>query len=395
LRFALYHPWIYLAGGIERTIGQIVQGSRHEWTIYSHHVSLGSTFPELSGANIVALHPSISIRRSAIPLAKAAAVIASTRLPPTAHDGLLVSSEGFGDLIMARNSGLPSVCLCYTPLKILHDPVTRDRLVGGRRLRGAALTAVGAPFAAVDRRLWRRYRFVLAISEETRARISRAGLRPDDQVEVLHPGVDSAKYIPGEAHRAPVFLVAGRIMWQKNVELAIDAIADLKSRGLNASLIIAGAVDAKSQGYLSRLRARAADLPVQFEVNPDDRRLADLYGTSTALLFTPPSEDWGIVPLEAMASGTPVLAVAASGPTESVVDGKTGWLLPPDPVKFSDRMAEVIEDGSWLVKMRAAARTQAGLFTWGSFVARLDAVMEEVVSSAPSALSAGPVASRG
>jgi glycosyltransferase involved in cell wall biosynthesis len=383
VKLALYHPWIYLAGGIERTIAQIIQRSEHEWTVYTHHLSLPTTFPALADANVVVLRPGISVRRSAVPLAFAAATIATTRLPLSGKQALLVSSDGFGDFILSRNRRLPAVCYCHTPLKIVHDPATRSRLVAGSRLRAAGVAAAAMPYNVVDRRLWRRYRFVLTNSSETRERISRARLRARDQVEVLHPGVDPELFKPGLARREPTFLVAGRIMWQKNVELAIDAVGELLRRGLPASLVVAGAVDAKSTGYLATLRKRAVGLPVQFEPNVEDRRMAQLYATSTALLFTPPNEDFGIVPLEAMACGTPVLSVAAGGPAESVLDAETGWLLPPDVDAFADHMARFVQGGSWLARMRRAARVQAERYSWEDFVARVDDVMEAAVASGP------------
>ena len=60
-----------------------------------------------------------------------------------------------------------------------------------------------------------------------------------------------------------------------------------------------------------------------------------------AVVFTAPNEDWGVVPLEAMASGAPVLAVDAGGPRESVIHNVTGWLLPPTPWAFAEQMREV------------------------------------------------------
>jgi glycosyltransferase involved in cell wall biosynthesis len=382
LRLALYHPWIYLQGGVERTILELLNRSRHDWTVYTHHYDRDATFPGLADHDIRELGKPISVRRSLGPLTHAGVRIASTRLPTAGERALLVSSEGLGDLAVAR-ARVPAVAYCHTPLKILHDPVNRARLTSSRPMIGHALKVLGPGFNAVDRRMWRRYQHAFANSAETRTRIGRAGLADPADVEVLHPGVDTDRFAFGHGRRDDAFLVAGRIMWQKNIELAIDAIADARRRGSTAELVIAGAVDAKSRDYLASLRERAAGLPVRFVVDPTDDELRELYQRCKALLFTPENEDWGIVPLEAMSCGTPVLAVDAGGPRESVVDGVSGWLLPADAAAFGARMRTVETlPAAVIAEVRRATRRRALAFGWESFTARIDAVMEATVAEA-------------
>ncbi|HZT66385.1 MAG TPA: glycosyltransferase [Acidimicrobiales bacterium] len=377
MRFALYHPWVYLKGGAERVITELVGRSRHEWTVYTHRFQPDTTFPQLSGMSVVELEPRVSVRRSAAPLARAALAMGSARLPLDECDALLVSSEGLGDLVLSRAT-VPAACFCHTPLKILHDPATRSRLSRSHPAKAIAARAVAPAFRRADRRLWRRYRHVLANSSETRGRIAAGGLAEADEVEVLHPGVDCDMFHPGRETRQPFFLAAGRIMWQKNLALAIDAVDAARQQGVRAGLVIAGAMDEKSRPYLAELRRRAQGLPVAFEVDPDDARMADLYRRALACLVTAPNEDFGIVPLEAMASGTPVIAVDAGGPRETVVHGRTGWLVPGRPGAFAVRMAEVAEAGDDMAPMRNAARRRALDFRWDRFVDRVDEVMEAV-----------------
>jgi glycosyltransferase involved in cell wall biosynthesis len=378
VKLALYHPWIYLKSGVERSFVELLERSRHDWVLLTHHHEPDATYPELRAADIRQLHPAVSVRRSLVPLARGAATIARSRLPLGGAQALLVSSEGFGDLVAPR-AGVPVVAYCHTPLKILHDPATRAALVGGSRLRRTALGAVGAAFEQVDRRAWRSYRHVFANSHETARRIETARLLPSGPVEVLHPGVDLNRFPAGPlTGRDPFVLVAGRIMWQKHIELAIDAVAELRRRGQPARLVVAGAVDVKSRPYLAQLRSAADGLDVEFVIDPDDAALGALYRSCSAVLFTARNEDFGIVPLEAMASGALVLAVDAGGPRETVVHDQTGWLLPRDVVSFADRVAAVLAAGDALVPMREAAVRRAAEFGWDHFTRRIDDVMGEV-----------------
>jgi glycosyltransferase involved in cell wall biosynthesis len=178
-------------------------------------------------------------------------------------------------------------------------------------------------------------------------------------------------------------LVAGRIMWQKRIELAIAAQQRAERDDYAGELVVAGTVDVKSRPYLDELRREAAGVRVRFETDLDDVRMAELYRDAVALVFTSPNEDFGIVPLEAMASGTPVVAVDRGGVRETVIDGQTGWLLPADVDLFAAKYLELLQvPSAALAAMGDAARLRAREFGWGRFVERVDDVMEGVVNSA-------------
>ena len=386
MRLGVYHSWTYLRGGIERVLAELLTRSRHDWTLFTHHFEPEATFPELEAHGVVELRPGVSVERRLVPIATGAWRIGRTRLPLDGHRALLVSSDGLGDLVVAR-AKLPAVCYCHTPLKILHDPVARAGVRERSPLQYRLLQLLGAPFEVVDRRLWRRYQHAFANSEATKAKLTAARLLPSGPLEVLHPGVDVERFsagadLSGAPEREPFLLVAGRVMWQKGIELAIAAQAAAERGGYAGELVVAGTVDAKSRAYLADLQRAASGLHVRFETDLDDVRMATLYRTATAVVFPAPNEDFGIVPLEAMASGTPVIAVDHGGVRETVINGQTGWLLPPDAEAFAQRFAAVMSAGGALAPMRVAARSRALEFGWDRFVERIDAVMEEVAASA-------------
>ena len=382
VKVALYHPWIYLRGGAERTILELTRRSRNSWAVFTHHLSPRTTFSEFSEVDVVELEPRISVRRSFSELVRAAAAIATTRLPDVGARALLVSSESVGDFVLARNR-LPAVCYCHTPLKILHDQKTRDALRQSDPVKSIALGIMAPVFEGVERRLWKRYAHIFVNSDEVRSRVVKARRTSRASLEVLHPGVDLLRFALHDEARGDFFLVPGRIVYWKNIELAIDAFVAARAAGLRSTLVVAGIVDEKSTPYLAALRHRAAGHPVSFETDVSDDRMATLMKRSLAVLFPSWNEDFGIIPLEAMAAGAPVLAIDRGGPRETIQNDVTGWLIEADPERFARRMLDIEAAPKSLEPMRRAASERAASFSWDHFAQRVDAVMEQVATGEP------------
>jgi glycosyltransferase involved in cell wall biosynthesis len=194
-------------------------------------------------------------------------------------------------------------------------------------------------------------------------------------------GVSFAEPAPSDCFDR-FFLLPGRIMWTKNVELGIEAIKRLLTlcpESGDFRLVVAGIVDRKSEAYLARLRGMAGNDPrIEFCIHPSDEELADLYRRCYAVLFTAFNEDWGMVPVEAMHFGKPVIATSKGGPLESVRHGEQGFLEEPDPDAFAARMAELVRDPERARALGIAGRRQAERFSWVPFTQRVDEILEDL-----------------
>ncbi|RXG73372.1 Alpha-1,3/1,6-mannosyltransferase ALG2 [Armadillidium vulgare] len=146
---------------------------------------------------------------------------------------------------------------------------------------------------------------------------------------ILHPSLDFTKFDNTKYER------------KKNVSLAIEAFYSLLKNlqtlhEVNLKLIIAGGYDPRvceNIEYFSELVSLAENLgikeKIEFLKSPSDEAKISLILKSTCLIYTPSNEHFGIVPIESMYLGTPVLAVNSGGPTETVLDGITGFLKRP------------------------------------------------------------------
>ncbi|MEQ2244726.1 Alpha-1,3-mannosyltransferase-like protein [Ilyodon furcidens] len=153
-----------------------------------------------------------------------------------------------------------------------------------------------------------------------------------------------------------LFLSLNRYERKKNLGLALEALAVLRcsltpGQRAGVHLVIAGGYDDRVtenvQHYIE-LNELAEQLHLEdcvtFMRSPSDSLKVVLLQTSTAVLYTPSREHFGIVPVEAMYCSCPVIAVNSGGPLESVADGETGFLCEPTAEAFSKAMERLIRD---------------------------------------------------
>jgi glycosyltransferase involved in cell wall biosynthesis len=387
MKVALYYPWVYLTSGAERTILQLTAHSRHEWTIFTNRFDKERTFPELATRDVREL-AKVPVKRTIGAALWGAWRIVTARLPLEGYDALVVVCEGFGDLVLFRNHSVPAVNVCLTPLRLSFDKTYRRHCLAVRGAAGKIAVSLGALlFRYVDRLAWRRYRRIICISEEVKQRATLGRLAKPEQIQVAHVGLGFEPGTPSDRFDS-FFLLAGRIMWTKNIELGIQAFLEARKESPALSgfrLVIAGMVDRKSEPYLERLRQLAAQDPgaIEFRTRVSDQELSELYRTAYASLFTAFNEDWGIVPLESMAFGKPVICTNSGGPREYIIDGKNGFLTAPDVKDFAGRIRQLAENPDLCRAMGLEGSATARSFSWQRFTNCIDAAVDEVVRRLP------------
>lgn len=216
--------------------------------------------------------------------------------------------------------------------------------------------------------------------------------------EVVYPSIDQKAFVktPGcketiesilggrkfDADKTVILTSLNRYERKKNIPLALEAFAfymnetkpDLSK--IDPILVIAGGYDPRLEENVSvhnQLKSRVDQLGLSdrvffFRSISNDQRIILLENTKI-LLYTPENEHFGIVPVEAMYMGCIPLACNSGGPLESVDDGKTGYLMPPNHEMWGRRIAQILNGSKQdMQKMRESAKTRVvDLFTFKAF----------------------------
>ena len=194
-----------------------------------------------------------------------------------------------------------------------------------------------------------------------------------------------------------VVLQLGRLVPRKGIDNVIRAVAQM-DRGIAVRLLVVGGdsptPDESATPEIGRLRAVARECGIADRVTFVGHRQRDelrtCYAAADVFVTTPWYEPFGITPLEAMACGKPVIGSAVGGIQYSVVDGVTGFLVPPhDPAALAARLGQLQQNPTLAQALgRAGVRRVRSMFTWQRVARELAEVYDQVRTPTRSTRSA-------
>ena len=223
---------------------------------------------------------------------------------------------------------------------------------------------------------------------------------PSERIRIVPCGFSAEELGPRPQHESrtrlelpldePVLLQLGRMVRRKGVEEVIRGFARLihDYRQIGTLVIVGGdsqQPDPERTPELGRLMGIAREEGVagrvRFEGQRDREQLRDYYCAADVFLSTPWYEPFGITPVEAMACGVPVLGSAVGGIKSTVVDGETGFLVPPrNPEAIAERLAVMLRDPRTLTRMRERALQRSKQFTWQKVTDGIEEVYLEALT---------------
>lgn len=213
------------------------------------------------------------------------------------------------------------------------------------------------------------------------------GFDPDE----FWPVRDSARRRLDLPEREFIVLQLGRMVPRKGVDNVLQAMRVLRDmhRVSGLLLVVGGEVacaDPMATAEIRRLAGMAQRLglddQVRFTGAQPRQRLRDYYSAANVFVTTPWYEPFGITPLEAMACATPVIGSAVGGIRSTVLDQKTGFLVPPhDPEALAQRLAQLQRDPALAERMGwTGLRRAQRHFTWGRVAGQLASVYRSVLA---------------
>jgi glycosyltransferase involved in cell wall biosynthesis len=309
MKIALVHDWLTNIGGAEKVLYALHE-LYPEAPIFTS-VFIPEVFSELEGADIRTTFLQKVPFKHRHQLFPHLRTYAFESFDFSGFDVVLSDCHAEAKGILTQPETL-HICFCYTPTRYFWNGFHEYLEFPQFNLMNPLVKMV-MPFMTKNLRLWDRCAadrvdVFVAQSKYVAERI-RKYYRRDS--EVINPPVNAGLFKPDSGYD-DYFLMAGRLIPYKRADLVVEAFNDL---GLPLKVTGVGS-------ELERLKQMAKS-NVEFLGRVSDGELAKLYSRCKAFIF-PQVEDFGITPLEAMASGRPVIAYRAGGALETVSDGKTG-----------------------------------------------------------------------
>jgi glycosyltransferase involved in cell wall biosynthesis len=237
------------------------------------------------------------------------------------------------------------------------------------------------PIVAYLRKFHNRTAFTMVPTQSMKYQLEALGFK---NLKVVARGIETHIFHPenrndalrkswGASSETIVLLSVGRLAAEKNLDLTLQAYQALMAAGRPVKMVFAG-----DGPMRATLETKCPD--AIFAGMCTHEQLAKLYASADLLLFPSLTETFGNVTLEALSSGTPVLAFDCAAAGEFITDKKNGWLVnSDDPKAYINRALDITRDKATLIKARAFTRSSIEHLGWDEIAAQAESIFHRAI----------------
>lgn len=278
----------------------------------------------------------------------------------------------------------PALYYCHELPRLLYEPPIARPYSSHSRLQRAVDRLDPLPalclayYRAVDRAAARQASCVAVNSRFTAEQVRRAY---HTEATLCYQGVDSDQFTPGGV-RERIVLSVGSLTPAKGFDFLIKALASVAPALRPPLILISNAVHSRERAFLERL-AKELGVELTCLLNVSDAELSGWYARAGCVAYAPIREPFGLVALEAMAAGAPLVAVTEGGVTETVIDGVTGRLAARDAVAFGNAVLRLLEQPEAAEQLARRARAHVcEHWTWERHLEQIEHMLYDIAKRA-------------
>ena len=266
----------------------------------------------------------------------------------------------WGFLYKKHNPIIPCIWFCHEPSAFIHD----FRIINGLPTLMRFFAKLSNPIMKfIDEKMISRADYIVVNSNFTANRCKK--IYGISKTETVYPGVNINEFPNAPENKESYILCVSRLEYFKRIDLVIKTVFLLKKKDKTIKLIIIG--DGPEKKKLMKQRGELGLSENVFFTGTINRELLiQYYAKALCVVFPSINEPFGIVPIEAQAAWTPVIASNSGGPVESIVDGESGFLIHPGSIdELFEKILYFSQNPSIAESMGISARKNVSeKFTW-------------------------------
>lgn len=317
-KIALFHPWIKSKGGAEKVILELLKKSKNQFDFYTWAYDEKNTFPEFKKYKIHLLAPKFGKKLSQFHLLRGLFLPLSLfkKISLKKYDKFLISTSGLAEFITFRNYKKgKTYAYCHTPLREANKKIVKWNFANRyeKNILKKYLYFVAVKIYRIfEKQAWKKLDVIIFNSELSKSRAEEHKLIGKQKTHIIYPPIDFLQFEKLKTKIGKHFVYISRLNPPKRQDLLIEAWKKFSKKNKGYKLILIGTLDNKKY-YKKLLKLSKGYNSIEIKSNVENKELRDLLRSSKAGIFLGYQEDFGIVPLEILAAGKPLLAVDEGG----------------------------------------------------------------------------------